>query len=72
MRRYRAAVERSGWTLPDDATLNLLFHTAECARYAHCILFAALALLHDGAEWAIGELMDFEHWFRALRPPLAE
>jgi len=72
LRRYRAAVERGGWRLPDDETLNLLFHTAECARYAHCILFAALALLHDGAEWGIGELMDFEHWFRALRPPLAE
>jgi len=31
-----------------------------------------MALLHDGAEWGIGELMDFEPWFRALRPPFAE
>jgi len=72
LRRYREAVERTGRRLPDQGTLNLLFHTAECARYAHCIVWAAMALLHDGAEWGIGELMDFEHWFRALRPPLAE
>jgi len=72
LRRYREAVERKGWRLPDPGALNLLFHTAECARYAHCVVWAAMALLHDGAEWGIGELMDFEHWFRALRPPLAE
>jgi len=72
LRRYREAVERTGWRLPDDATLNVLFHTMECARYAHCVVWAAMALLHDGAEWGIGELMDFEHWFRALRPPFAE
>jgi Ser/Thr protein kinase RdoA (MazF antagonist) len=72
LRRYRAAMERGGARLPDDGTLNLLFHTAECARYAHCILFAGMALLHEGAEWGIGELIDFDHWFRALRPPLPE
>ncbi len=72
LRRYREAVERQGWRLPDHGALNLLFHTAECARYAHCVVWAAMALLHDGAEWGIGELMDFEPWFRALRPPLAE
>jgi len=72
LQRYREAVERQGWRLPEHDTLNVLFHTAECARYAHCIVWAAMALLHDGAEWGIGELMDFEHWFRALRPPLAE
>jgi len=72
LRRYREAVERKGWRLPDHATLNLLFHTAECARYAHCVVWAAMALLHDGAEWGIGELMDFEPWFRALRAPFAE
>ncbi|HVH66763.1 MAG TPA: aminoglycoside phosphotransferase family protein [Gemmatimonadales bacterium] len=70
LRRYLTATERQGCRLPDDATLNLLFHTAECARYAHCIVWAAMALLHDGAEWGIAELIDFDHWFRALRPPL--
>ena len=72
LQRYREAVGRTGWRLPDQGTLNVLFHTAECARYAHCVVWAAMALLHDGAEWGIAELMDFEHWFRALRPPFAE
>ena len=71
LRRYRAAVERVGWRLPGQEELNLLFHTAESARHAHCILFDAMAL-HDGAEWAIGELMDYERWLGALRPPLTE
>lgn len=72
LRRYRDRVEHGGWHLPEDGVLNQLFYTAECARYAHCVVWAATALLHDRAEWGIGELMDFEHWFRALRPPLAE
>src|SRR5256886_1107182 len=40
LRRYREAVERTGWRLPDDGTLNVLFHTMECARYAHCVHWA--------------------------------
>src|SRR3989454_5182845 len=70
LRRYREAVERSGWRLPTDAELNLLFHTAEAARYAHCILFDAMALLNDGADWGFAELIAYEQWFEALRPPL--
>ena len=72
LRRYRAAMERAGWRLPTDAVLNLLCHTAESARYCHCILWAALAVLSEGAEWGIVEVMDFERWFAALRPPLPE
>jgi len=70
LRRYREAVERSGWRLPTDAELNLLFHTAEAARYAHCILFDAMAVLNDGAGWGYRELMEYERWLDALRPPL--
>jgi thiamine kinase-like enzyme len=72
LQRYREGMERAGWRLPGNEELNLLFHTAESARCAHCIVWAAMALLHDGAEWAIGELMDFERWFAALRPPLPD
>jgi hypothetical protein len=72
VRRYRDAVERAGWRLPGTEELNLLFHTAESARYAHCILFDAIAALHDGAEWGIIELMDYQRWLEALRPPLQE
>jgi hypothetical protein len=72
LERYREALERAGWRLPESGELNLLFHTAESARYAHCILFDAMAVLNDGAEWGIAELMDYEGWLQALRPPLPD
>ena len=70
--RYRAAAERAGRHLPGTEELNLLFHTAESARFAHSILFDAMAVLNDGAAWAIERLMDYALWFETLRPPLAE
>ena len=72
LQQYRNAVERAGWRLPGHRELNLLFHTAESARYAHCILFDAMAVLHDGAEWGIEELMDYDQWLEELRPPLVD
>ena len=72
LQRYRAAVERAGWHLPDDTQLNVLFHAAESARYAHCILWAAMALVNDGAEWGIRDLVDYDGWFETLRPPLPD
>jgi hypothetical protein len=72
LQRYREAVERAGWRLPGNGELNLLFHTAECARCAHCILFDAMTVLNEGAEWAIAELIDYERWLEALRPPLPD
>jgi len=70
--RYREAVERAGWRLPGNEELNLLFHTAESARYAHCILWAAMALVNDRAEWGIRDLVDYDRWFEALGSPLPE
>jgi thiamine kinase-like enzyme len=72
LRRYREAVEHAGWRLPDDAQLNAIFYTAECARYAHCILWAAMALVNDGAEWGMRDLVDYDRWFETLRPPLPD
>ncbi len=72
VQRYREAVARAGWHLPEVGELNLLLHTAETARYAHCILFVAIALLHDDAEWAPQELVYWDRYFAALRPPLEE
>ena len=72
VRRYREEVERAGWHLPPLPELNLLLHTAETARQAHCILFVAIALLHDDAEWAPQELIYWDGYFAALRPPLEE
>jgi hypothetical protein len=31
-----------------------------------------MAVLNDGAGWAIERLMDYARWLEALRPPLAE
>ena len=72
LERYRQAVEYAGWRLPDDTQLNILFHTAEVARYAHCILWAAMALVNDAAEWGIRDLIDYDGWIEALRPPLPD
>lgn len=72
LRRYREGAGRAGWRLPAAEALNLLFHTAEVARCAHCIVFDAVAILHGGADWAFDELTDFSDWLEALRPPLDE
>jgi thiamine kinase-like enzyme len=72
LRRYRDAMERAGWRLPDDTQLNALFYAAECARYAHCILWAAMAVVNDGAEWGMRDLVDYDGWFDVLRPPLPD
>lgn len=72
LRRYREGAGRAGWQLPAAEALNLLFHTAEVARCAHCIVFDAVAIVHGGADWAFEELTDFADWLEALRPPLDE
>jgi len=70
LRRYRAAVERAGYRLPADSELNQLFYTAETARGASCVIWPAMALLNDDAQWGAAELMEIDRWFATLRPPL--
>ena len=70
--RYRQAVALVGWRLPAERELNVLFETAEYARIANRVAWAAMAWLHDGAEWVPVELAEIERWFEALRPVLAE
>ena len=72
LRRYRAAVERAGQRLAADRDLNRLFHTAETARGVSCVIWPAMALLNDGAEWGRSGLADIEDWFETLRPPLSD
>jgi phosphotransferase family enzyme len=70
---YRRAVERTGRRLPDRGVLNLLFDTAERARYANRAIWPAVALLHgDGADWGFEELAEVDGWFEALKPTLPE
>lgn len=70
MDMYRAAVGRLGRRLADDNVLNDLFDTAEQARYACCVIWPALAILQDGAEWGFDALAAVADWFDALRPVL--
>lgn len=68
--RYRKGVARDGWRLPPVPEFNVLCDTAECARYANRIVWSAIALLTDGAEWGFTELASIEGWFEALEPVL--
>jgi hypothetical protein len=67
--RYREAAARRGWSLPDDLTLNLLFETAEYARYACCLAEAAVAASR-GECWAFEQLAEIDTWFESLEPAL--
>jgi Phosphotransferase enzyme family len=67
---YREAAARRGWQLPDDSTLNLLFETAEYARYASCLGAAALAA-SQGEGWGFPMLAEIDTWFARLQPVLA-
>jgi thiamine kinase-like enzyme len=68
--RYRSAVARAGWRLAPVPELNLLFETAECARYAYRISWPAIALLREGADWGFAELGEIDAWFQALEPAI--
>ncbi|HEU5261968.1 MAG TPA: aminoglycoside phosphotransferase family protein [Gemmatimonadales bacterium] len=69
--RYREAVARAGWRLPVARDLNVLFETAECARYANHAISPAVALF-ERAEWGFAELAEVGRWFEALQPVLPE
>ena len=68
MSQYGAAV--AGWRLPPRRELNLLFETAELGRYANRLIWPALALVRERADWGFDELAAVEGWFEALRPVL--
>jgi ATP-binding cassette, subfamily B, bacterial len=63
--RYRHAIARHGVRLPDDATLNVLFETAEYGRYVWCLGEVAVAA-RRGEAWAFEEMADIETWFAQL------
>ena len=69
---YYETIGQAVWHLPSTRDLNLLFETAECARYANRVIWPAIALLHERAEWAYDELAAVEQWFRQLEPVLPE
>jgi hypothetical protein len=69
---YRETIGQAGWCLPSVHDLNLLFETAECARYANRVIWPSLALLREHAEWGYDELAAVEQWFEQLEPVLLE
>jgi len=67
---YRQAVAGAGWRLPGEQELNLLFETHEYARFANRIIWPAIALVIDRAEWGFAELAEVEQWFEEFQPVL--
>jgi len=67
---YRNAVEESGWELPTPDNLNALFETAEYARFVNRIIWPAIALVMDKAEWGAAALAEVEEWFQQFEPVL--
>jgi hypothetical protein len=48
-----------------------LFDTAERARYASCVVWSALALATEHADWGLEPLAKIERWFETLDDPAA-
>ena len=67
---YAGALENEAWRLPSPPRLNLLFETAELARYANRVIWPAIAIARDRAAWGFPELAAVEGWFEALEPVL--
>ncbi|HSF19308.1 MAG TPA: phosphotransferase [Vicinamibacteria bacterium] len=71
LEQYRDLVADAGWRLPGVRDLNVLFETAEYARYANRVIWASIALL-DGEDWGFDELTEIERWFETFQPVLPE
>jgi len=67
---YRESVGYLGWCLLSARELNLLFDTAECARFANRAIWPTIALLQDRTEWGFDALAAVEQWFERLEPVL--
>src|SRR5437764_1331591 len=63
---YRRRAAGGGRFLPPDPELNLLFETAEAARYANRGIWPAAAILQQNAAWGWEQLTEVERWFDAL------
>ena len=63
---YRDAAARGGLQLGAPEELEMLFDTAERARYANRVIWPAVALVRERAAWGFPELAEVERWFRTL------
>ncbi len=69
---YRRRAAGGGRFLPPDRELNLLFETAEYARYANRVIWPAAAILQQNAAWGWEQLTEVERWFDALELALPD
>jgi len=69
---YRRAMARAAWCLPPTRDLNVLFETAEYARYANRVIWPAAALLQEHGAWGWDQLAEVERWFDALESALED
>src|SRR6266496_3958869 len=65
---YERAVAGAGWRPPHAEALNGSFETHEYARFANRIIWPAIALAMDCAEWGVEALAEIEQWFEEWRP----
>ena len=69
---YQRRVAGGGRLLAPDRELNLLFETAEYARYANRVIWPAAAILQQNAAWGWEQLTEVERWFDALELALPD
>jgi phosphotransferase family enzyme len=69
---YRDALEQHGGRMASARDANVLFETAELARYANQLCWLGLALLDEDEGWAWEACRDVERWFEALEPVVPE
>jgi hypothetical protein len=50
--------------------LNLLFDTAEQARLANRLIWAAIAVWPDHATWGFDQIAEIARWFEVATPVL--
>jgi phosphotransferase family enzyme len=72
LERYRDAVAGAGCHVASPSELEVLFDTAERARYANRVIWPVQALMHERADWAFPELAEVERWFEAFEPALQD
>ena len=60
----------TGWELPGEPELNLLFETHEYARFANRMIWPAVAVVMDQVNWGFEELAEVERWFERFEPVL--
>ena len=70
LKLYTEEVARGGWHLPTQAELNALFETAEYARFANSVIWPAIALVMDHAEWGFEMFAEIDRWFENFEPVL--